>query len=247
MSGCRFYEFEVRLHGAGHDVWRRFYISTAATFEDLHHAIVNAGPWGGSRPYQFYTPEARPRRLYTVITPSFTPPPAAPVRTQSLPGVVAQLQSHDAEVSSPEIPRPTRTQSLPGGSSPGVSSPGGSPPAVPPNRALRLADYFPDGPGKPGNYKCLYVYDERQPWVHEVSLMRCLDYPERFLRKLSGGNGAFPPEEVGGPKGYARLMALARRTDPTQLNDHERNWYNWLTHWNPAAFDFERTKIGFDL
>jgi hypothetical protein len=63
----------------------------------------------------------------------------------------------------------------------------------------------------------LYLYDYGDGWEHKVKLERIIEPVEGQLYPLLvDGSGACPPEDVGGPWGYAEL--LEARDDP----DHER-------------------------
>jgi hypothetical protein len=51
--GDKYYEFEVELTGLRPRIWRRFYLTSGATFEALHGAIQAAFGWQGYHLYEF--------------------------------------------------------------------------------------------------------------------------------------------------------------------------------------------------
>ena len=83
-----------------------------------------------------------------------------------------------------------------------------------------------------------YVYDFGDLWQHLV-VVESIEPPaegEVPAVQLLQGEGACPPEDVGGPSGYARfLAALADPADP----EHEAMGA-WIGRdFDPAAFDVE--------
>lgn len=84
------------------------------------------------------------------------------------------------------------------------------------------------------NAKFRYCYDFGDDWVHELHIEReVASDGERAARCLAGKN-ACPPEDCGGPYGYARLLAIL--TDP-EHDEHEE-----MLEWagddvDPHAFD----------
>jgi hypothetical protein len=56
------YDFEVTLRGARPRVWRRFLLSTSATFFDLHVALQRACGWQDSHLFEFHS-EKPARRI----------------------------------------------------------------------------------------------------------------------------------------------------------------------------------------
>lgn len=75
-----------------------------------------------------------------------------------------------------------------------------------------------------------YLYDFGDSWDHAIRIERVTDAePGRLYPRLVGLQGRCPPEDVGGPPGYAALLdALA---DPAH-EDHEH-----LRSWAGGAFD----------
>lgn len=67
------------------------------------------------------------------------------------------------------------------------------------------------------NAKFLYCYDFGDDWVHQIHIEReVASDGERVARCLAGKN-AGPPEDCGGPYGYAQLLAIL--ADP----EHEQH------------------------
>jgi len=63
--------------------------------------------------------------------------------------------------------------------------------------------------GLRGNDRFSYIYDMGDYWKHEVRFEAVLDVdPKKSYPVCTGGAGACPPEECGGPEGY-----LARRDE----------------------------------
>ena len=67
---------------------------------------------------------------------------------------------------------------------------------------LPLTDFF--GEGK--QQSCWYEYDFGDHWRHEVVLVKEVEHPEAFNRRLLWGERAFPPEDCGGLPGYERCL-----------------------------------------
>jgi Plasmid pRiA4b ORF-3-like protein len=81
-----------------------------------------------------------------------------------------------------------------------------------------------------GTKKLRYVYDIGDGWVHTITIERLID-PElgQLYPRLIEASGRCPPEDVGGPWGYAELLEAI--DDPT----HER--HPDLHQWIPDQFD----------
>lgn len=119
-------------------------------------------------------------------------------------------------------------------------------PPHPSAKSTKLATYFTeDGPRS-----CLYEYDFGDDWCHEVKLVETVTLPERFTRRLLGGERAFPPEDCGGTPGYYRCVAAAsgRGWKKSEHGDEEerRELVEWLGGWMPNAFDLARAREKFD-
>jgi hypothetical protein len=74
-----------------------------------------------------------------------------------------------------------------------------------------------------------------------------VELPERFKRRLVGGQRAFPPEDCGGIWAYERCLVTvgalkADGFDETEIEETRE----WLGDWDPEAFDLEAAKTDFD-
>jgi hypothetical protein len=89
---------------------------------------------------------------------------------------------------------------------------------------------------KPSITRFLYLYDFGDGWEHEVTIKRtgALGVDERPLLCLAGAN-ACPPDDVGGPDGYADFLKAI--TNPKH-KEHQH-----YLQWCGGAFDPK----GFDL
>lgn len=82
----------------------------------------------------------------------------------------------------------------------------------------------------------LYEYDFGDSWEHVVVLEKILPAPERPTPYCSGGRRACPPEDSGGPWGYASFLEAI--TDP-QHPEHE-DYLEWAGgSFDPEAFDMD--------
>jgi hypothetical protein len=83
-----------------------------------------------------------------------------------------------------------------------------------------------------------YLYDFGDWWEHEVEVEDVLpSEPERGYPSCPAGEGACPPEDVGGIEAYGELCAaLADPHDPEHAD--ARDWMG--AAFDPAAFDPER-------
>ena len=94
---------------------------------------------------------------------------------------------------------------------------------------------------QPGD-RAEYEYDFGDSWQHEVVLeaVRQREANTKYPRCLAGAR-ACPPEDCGGPSGYAELLATI--ADPTH-EEHEST-LQWLGgRFDPEAFDAR--KVRFD-
>lgn len=77
-----------------------------------------------------------------------------------------------------------------------------------------------------------YVYDFGDGWTHAVTVEQVLPVePQRRYPRCLAGQRACPPEDVGGPWGYAEFLAAI--TDPGH-DEHDN-----LLDWNGGSFDPE--------
>jgi hypothetical protein len=88
------------------------------------------------------------------------------------------------------------------------------------------------------NAKFRYCYDFGDDWIHEILIEREIaSEGERKARCLAGKN-ACPPEDCGGPYGYADLLAIL--ADPAH-EEHEE-MLDWAgDDLDPHAFDAKQT------
>lgn len=96
-------------------------------------------------------------------------------------------------------------------------------------RSARVAQFLT----QPGD-RIRYAYDFGDGWEHDIVLEEWLGRdPGKRIPTCLAGNGASPPEDCGGPWGYASLKeALA---DPRH-EDHE-NMLDWLGLDSAEEFD----------
>ncbi len=96
-------------------------------------------------------------------------------------------------------------------------------------RKIRLGDLLES------RRKMRYWYDFGDDWWHEIVIRRGkIDEPCEL--RLLGGEGACPPEDCGGPYGYADLLrALSDRKHP-----EHRELREWAGDFDPQRFDFDR-------
>jgi hypothetical protein len=82
-----------------------------------------------------------------------------------------------------------------------------------------------------------YTYDFGDDWQHEIVVEELLDPdPETHYPVLVAAKGACPPEDCGGPWGYAELKEIL--ADPS--HEQHREMLEWLgldnaSEFNPAA------------
>ncbi len=81
-----------------------------------------------------------------------------------------------------------------------------------------------------GTKKLRYLYDFGDGWEHTIKIERLIDpEPGQLYPRLIEASGRCPPEDVGGPWGYAELLEAI--DDPA----HER--HADLADWIPDDFD----------
>ena len=85
-----------------------------------------------------------------------------------------------------------------------------------------------------------YEYDFGDGWIHDIRLIRKADQPlgDWELPYCIEGEGACPPEDCGGPGGYAELKKILK--DPGHPEHQEMIQWTDGGH-DPDAFDVERT------
>ncbi|MBA2291632.1 MAG: plasmid pRiA4b ORF-3 family protein [Gemmatimonadales bacterium] len=106
-----------------------------------------------------------------------------------------------------------------------------------PGWQVQIAPYF----GKIGA-SAVYEYDFGDDWIHEVQLEAITGRQPRVkYPRCLDGERACPPEDCGGPPGYARLLEII--ADPT---DEE---YESMMEWLGGSFDpeaFSPREVNFD-
>lgn len=87
--------------------------------------------------------------------------------------------------------------------------------------------------------KFSYVYDMGDHWEHEILVENIEDSLKDFFGAVClDGEGACPPEDVGGPPGYYEFVEAIQ--DPTSEKHHRYN--QWLGYaYDPGAFDLHQT------
>lgn len=79
-----------------------------------------------------------------------------------------------------------------------------------------------------------YTYDFGDDWQHEIVVEDLLDAdPENHYPVLATAKGASPPEDCGGPWGYAELKDIL--ADPG--HEQHQEMLDWLGLKSPSAFD----------
>lgn len=93
---------------------------------------------------------------------------------------------------------------------------------------------------EPGD-KLVYVYDFGDDWVHLIKLEKIID--EKIAKaQCIAGKGACPPEDCGGPWGYADLKKSLKLKGHPQLKENRE----WLKRTNYEKFDinaFDAEKV----
>lgn len=85
---------------------------------------------------------------------------------------------------------------------------------------------------RPGD-SLAYEYDFGDSWKHAITLEKVVPEPGFPLPACTGGRRACPPEDCGGPWGYANLLHILQNPDHPEYED----WSDWLEDFDPAAFD----------
>jgi pRiA4b ORF-3-like protein len=82
-----------------------------------------------------------------------------------------------------------------------------------------------------------YVYDFGDDWHHDVTLEdRVQPVPEADYPLCMDGARACPPEDCGGPGGYAELLQVLRKHTGPQYTESRR----WIgNHFHPECFDLK--------
>jgi hypothetical protein len=96
-------------------------------------------------------------------------------------------------------------------------------------RKTRLGDVLD------GRREVRYWYDFGDDWWHEIAIRKGAADGGGGPRLLAG-EGACPPEDCGGPYGYAELLQAL--TDPK--HPEHRELREWAGDFDPRRFDFDR-------
>ncbi len=100
--------------------------------------------------------------------------------------------------------------------------------------------------------KCFYIYDFGDYWEHLVELKGIVELPEKFVRQLTDGARAFPPEDCGSTPGYEECCEAFKITprELTKLDACEKEeleWHKeWIGDWNPERFELKEARKCFD-
>jgi hypothetical protein len=86
--------------------------------------------------------------------------------------------------------------------------------------------------------KFVYQYDFGDSWEHLIVVEKLSEDTEIVNPVCIAGARACPPEDSGGPWGYAaKLEALANPEDDDEERDH---WREWMGDFDPERFDMDR-------
>jgi hypothetical protein len=91
---------------------------------------------------------------------------------------------------------------------------------------------------------CTYLYDFGDDWSHKVLLEAIVprEAKLKYPRCLAGAR-ACPPEDCGGPLGYARLCDILK--DPNRTDEEAEDLLDWVgDDFDPEAFDASKVKFG---
>lgn len=92
---------------------------------------------------------------------------------------------------------------------------------------------------------CEYAYDFGDDWTHDVKLVAVRSMKETFKRRLLEGDRTGPPEDCGGPTGYAQMVHYIATGEDLNGEDPEEIG-EWLGDWRPDSFDLAVAKAAFD-
>ena len=102
---------------------------------------------------------------------------------------------------------------------------------------IKLSDIF-----HTPRQRYIYIYDFGDDWKHQIVLEKITE--NKILRAACiAGQGACPPEDCGGPWGYARMLEiLGNPKDPEHKDMKEWLGLSKNQKWDADAFDLEKTK-----
>jgi hypothetical protein len=91
---------------------------------------------------------------------------------------------------------------------------------------------------RPGD-SLVYLYDFGDDWQHEVTVEKAMVKPAGTYPRVVAGRNACPPEDCGGPWGYADLV----KTLASRRTARRRELIEWLGGpFDPKHFDLEEAK-----
>jgi len=97
----------------------------------------------------------------------------------------------------------------------------------------KLIDYL-------GEHKyILYIYDFGDGWMHYIDVVGSIDNCDDTLPMLLEGENDAPPEDCGGPEGFADFLAII--SDPK--HEEHKEMKEWATEQGWERFDIKRTAL----
>ncbi|MBU2757517.1 plasmid pRiA4b ORF-3 family protein [Acidithiobacillus sp. BN09-2] len=99
----------------------------------------------------------------------------------------------------------------------------------------RIAHVLKDGD------HCLYEYDFGDGWEHRITVEK-IETPTAIPLRwatVTDGDRACPPEDVGGPWGYTKMLETLRKKPASMEAQEYRDWLDGI--WDPELFDLEET------
>lgn len=100
-----------------------------------------------------------------------------------------------------------------------------------------LSEVFPE------RKKITYNYDFGDDWIHEITLTEIVeDYKYNYPQCLMA-EGDAPPEDVGGPYGFAQFLRVLSDPEDPEYKDIKRWAYG--VHWSPLNMDLINRRLKF--
>jgi Plasmid pRiA4b ORF-3-like protein len=85
--------------------------------------------------------------------------------------------------------------------------------------------------------RLLYEYDFGDSWRHDLRLENALVQDDSFRPICVAGGRACPPEDCGGPSGFAELLEILENLDHPEYEDR----VEWLGgEFDPECFDLQK-------
>ncbi len=90
--------------------------------------------------------------------------------------------------------------------------------------------------------KFVYIYDFGDDWIHKITLEN-IEKIDAANADCITGKGACPPEDCGGPWGYANFRKILNNPDHEEYED-TREWVLLAEgeQWDAQAFDITKAK-----